>query len=278
MIGQHRQRGPAFGITEHVHVIQDQHHRRRHRRKSRPQPGDDRARHRARGGSKRIEYPPADRLDRIERFRDVAEQDFRVVVCFVDRYPRERLTVTLGPLRQQRRLAVAGRRDHRNDRARAGPRQTFDQGRTAHRLGPDQRAMELGRDKVERRPARTLGPAVPLTHVALAHDPPVPPNGLPLHNLPEPLIRSMRATTRRARLIHSKRCMTDTGPAGKPEVTAVFGPIGGMALALPRGGITPWAASGGGWARCGFPADGRSGHGREDGGCRVRKPCRANIR
>ena len=90
-----------------MHVVQDQHHGRGHRRESRPQPGDDRAGHRTHRGGQRVEHPLIDRLDRIERFRDIAEQDLRVVVCLVDRHPREGLAVTLGPLRQQRRLAVA---------------------------------------------------------------------------------------------------------------------------------------------------------------------------
>jgi hypothetical protein len=32
VIGQHRQRGPAFGVAQDVHVVKDQHHRRGHRR------------------------------------------------------------------------------------------------------------------------------------------------------------------------------------------------------------------------------------------------------
>ena len=100
---------PAEAIAAQVHVVQDQHDGRGHRRKRRPQPGDDRAGHRTHRGGQRVEHPLIDRLDRIERCRDVAEQDLRVVVPLVDRHPREGLAVTLGPLRQQRRLAVAGR-------------------------------------------------------------------------------------------------------------------------------------------------------------------------
>lgn len=53
----------------------------------------------------------------------------------------------------------------------------------------------------------------------------------------------------KAGLIHAKRCMTGTRPTDKAEATTVFSPIGGMALAPPRGRMAPWAASGGATAR-----------------------------
>jgi uncharacterized protein (DUF2252 family) len=52
----------ALEVTQHVHVVQDQHHQRGHRRKRRPQRGDDRAGHRAPRGSQRVEHPLIDRL------------------------------------------------------------------------------------------------------------------------------------------------------------------------------------------------------------------------
>ena len=49
------------------------------------------------------------------------EQDSRIVVVFVDCDPGERAGVAIRPLRQQRGLAVAGRRhdDHERERARS---------------------------------------------------------------------------------------------------------------------------------------------------------------
>ena len=169
VIGQHRQRSPALPVVQHVHVIQDQHQRRRHRRERRAQPRDDRARHRADGGGKRVEDPAADGLHRIERFRDVGEQPLRIVVGFVDGHPRESLAVALSPLRQQRRLPVARRRDYRDDPLKASRRQPFHQGGTAHGPRPHQRTQKLRRQKIQRLPVRAERPAGSLTHVTICH-------------------------------------------------------------------------------------------------------------
>jgi hypothetical protein len=100
-------------------------------------------------------------------------------LSFVDRRPREGLAVALGPLRQQRGLAVTRRRDHRDNRMGITPRQPFDQQRTAHRPGPHQRTQKLGRDEAEDRPARAARSAGALTHVAVAHAPRAPRECLP---------------------------------------------------------------------------------------------------
>ena len=121
---------------QRVHVVQEQHHGRGHRGERGSEPGDDQAGHRAHRGSKRIKHPSVDRLDRIERFRDIGEQDLRIVVPVIDRHPRKRLAVALGPLRQQRRLPVSRRCDHRNDRTRLAAPQPFDQRQTMDSSGP----------------------------------------------------------------------------------------------------------------------------------------------
>ena len=94
-------------------------------------------------GSEGIEYPLADRLHRIERLRDIGEQDLRIVVGFVDRHPGEGLAVALGPLGQDGRLPVAGRRDHRGDRTTVTPLEPLDKRRTTHRPGPKQGTVKL---------------------------------------------------------------------------------------------------------------------------------------
>ena len=99
VIGQHRQRLLAFPVAQHVHVVQDQRDRRGHQGERRPEPRQDRAGHRTPRRGQRVEDPLVDRLDRIQRLRDIGEQDLRIVVPFVDRYPGERLAVALGPLR-----------------------------------------------------------------------------------------------------------------------------------------------------------------------------------
>jgi len=117
------------------------------------EPRHDRAGHRTRRGSQRVKYPPINRLHRIERFRDVPQQDLRIIVPLTHRDPREDLVAALGPLRQQRRLPITPRRHHRHDRAGIIPRRPFDQRRTADRSGPHQGAHKLRRDQIERRPA-----------------------------------------------------------------------------------------------------------------------------
>ena len=152
-----------------MHVVQDQRYRRGHRRKCRPQPRDDRARHRTRRGRQCVEHPLTDRLDRIEGFGDVGKQDLRVIVRFVNRHPRDGLGVVVGPLRQQRRLPVTRWRDHRDDGPSIVIDQPFDETGTADSPWPDQGAQELRRVEVERRPARTLRSVDSLTHVAATH-------------------------------------------------------------------------------------------------------------
>jgi hypothetical protein len=41
------------------------------------------------GGGERVEHPSIDRLHRIQRFRDIGEQDLRVVVRLLHRHPRK---------------------------------------------------------------------------------------------------------------------------------------------------------------------------------------------
>ncbi len=170
MIGQDRQRIPAFPVLQQVHVIQHQHHRHGHRGERRPQPRHDRAGHRswpARPARRTPARPTG--CTAIQRCRHVAEQDLRVVVPLVDRHPGERPAVTRGPLRQQRRLPVPRRRDDRDDRSGVLPRQAVDQGRPGDRPGPDQGTAEL-RWRRGRTPARrALRRDGPLAHAAVLH-------------------------------------------------------------------------------------------------------------
>ena len=72
----------------------------------------------ARAGQ-RVEHLGRDRLDAVDRGRDVAQEHDRVVVPAVERDPGERTRIGLGPAREERRLAVPGRRDHGRERRRA---------------------------------------------------------------------------------------------------------------------------------------------------------------
>ena len=169
VIGQDRHRGPALGIMQQVHIVQDEHHGCGHRRERRGQPRQDRAVHRAERGGQRVEYPPADRLRRVQCLGDVGEQNPWIVVGFVHRHPRECLAIPLGPLRQQRRFAIARRCHHRDDRRGVPVHQPLDQSGARDSPRAHRRAQQLRKGEVERRPVRNSRPGGPVEHIAVVH-------------------------------------------------------------------------------------------------------------
>ena len=81
-------------------------------------------------GEARASYTPwSDRLDPIECEREVGQQDGRVVVPAIQRDPGEAAAIGLGPLGQDGRLPVPGRRQERHDRS-------VDRGQSAARPMP----------------------------------------------------------------------------------------------------------------------------------------------
>ena len=73
----------------------------------------------ARAGQ-RVEHLGRNRLDPVNRRRDVAQEHHGVAVSRVERDPRERTRISLGPTREQGRLAVPGGRHHGHEgRARS---------------------------------------------------------------------------------------------------------------------------------------------------------------
>ena len=184
MVGQHRQRVPAFGLVQQVHVIQHQHQRRGHRPERRPQPWHHGTGHRTHRRGQRLEHPIADRLHPVQCFGHVAEQDLRVVVVLVERHPGEGLATAFGPLRQQGGLPVARRCDQRHDRAEVISRQLADQRRPGDRSGAGQRTAKLRRDRFEPWPGRMARPGGPLAYVGVLHAPqPRPGDDVPFHAL-----------------------------------------------------------------------------------------------
>ena len=136
-------------IGDSVQVVEHQHHGRSSAASAPPTrgtrvdqvdpPGPDNASNTS-GGT---------RLDPVNRGRDVPQEHDGVVVSPVERDPRERTRIGLGPPREQRRLAVAGGRDHGRER-RARRAQPRDHVRLRHGAGPVQRGSELGLREVER--------------------------------------------------------------------------------------------------------------------------------
>jgi hypothetical protein len=90
-----------------------------------------------------------DRLDPIERDRDVSQEDNRVTVGLVHRDPRERPTIALGPLGEQGGLAVPGRARDRHDGGRLGARDAR-RVRCAARSPVGRGSEELGLRDLER--------------------------------------------------------------------------------------------------------------------------------
>ena len=84
-----------------------------------------------------------------EREGDVGEQDGRVVVALVDRQPREVPRIALGPLREEGRLSVSGRRHHGNDRHVTARCEPVDEGVSSQQAGARRWRDELGLENRE---------------------------------------------------------------------------------------------------------------------------------
>jgi hypothetical protein len=117
----------------------------------------------------------------------------RIVVPLVDRQPGKSRVTALGPLRQQHRLPVTGRRDHRHDPARVSLHQPVQQRRTANGPRPYQWAQQLGHGEVERQSARTARRAGELAHAGLVQAHSHPQDRLLPHADTKPGIRSTAA-------------------------------------------------------------------------------------
>ncbi len=81
------------------------------------------------------------------------EKHDRVVVAPIERDPAERTIVTRGPLREQRRLAVPGRRNDRNRPCGPGRAKPVHERRPRDRSRPRGRRTDLRRSHGERKPA-----------------------------------------------------------------------------------------------------------------------------
>ena len=125
------QAGP---VLQQVDVVEHEHGRLPGRGQRRPEPGKDGVDRRARVVLQ-LQRAPVGRRDLVAGGDEVPQQDRGVVVTPVDGQPCERPLVALGPLRQQRRLPVAGWGDDRRHRHPAGSVQEVEQGRPAD-LGP----------------------------------------------------------------------------------------------------------------------------------------------
>jgi hypothetical protein len=142
----------ALAVMEQLDVVKDQGDRLGRRRHDHGQPGNDRGRNVGRRRCQHVEGLKVDRCDPVQRHRQVGQQHRRVVVAWVDCDPTDPVTLALGPLGQQGRLAVAGRRHNTDHRPGRCSQQPFDQRRAGHDPRPQPGRVQLGLDELERRP------------------------------------------------------------------------------------------------------------------------------
>ena len=146
-----RERVQALAVVEQFDVVKDQGDGFGRRRHGSGQSGHDR---RWNVGGRRgqdLEGLRFERRDPVQRHRQVGQQHRRVVVVGVDRQPADPATLALGPLGQQGRLAVAGRRHHTDHRPARCRQQSFDQRGAGHHPWTQPWRVQLGLDELERR-------------------------------------------------------------------------------------------------------------------------------
>ena len=168
----HRQLGhrvDALAVVEQLDMVQDQRDRLGHRRDGGREPREHGAQHRDAGRCQRLEHSRVDRLHPVQRDRDIAQQDHRVVVAPVDRDPGDPIPLPRGPLGQDRGLAIAGRGDHTDEGRGLRVEQPLDQLGPGYDPRPGPGRMELGLQWLEQRPQPgLLFAASPLHPMSLA--------------------------------------------------------------------------------------------------------------
>ena len=138
----------ARGVGHALEVVDD--HRHRHRDRLEHVEHLRRQRRRRQAGGERAEHARPHRLDPVDGRCQVRAERHGVVVGLVGRQPCDGRRELVDPARQQRRLAVAGRRDDGRDR-RVGPAQPIEQDGAAHDADARDDRPELRLAEPERR-------------------------------------------------------------------------------------------------------------------------------
>ena len=144
-------------VRQRVRAVEHEHERRAARGDRRAEALQCLGRRGPALGGQRLERRLRQRLDPVERGGDEAQERDRVVVALVDRDPGERTHVARRPLREQRRLAVAGRRHHQHQREGARRAQAVDQRRPRDRARQERRNAGLRVGDLERQRWRARG-------------------------------------------------------------------------------------------------------------------------
>ena len=132
----------ALRVRDRLGVVEDQRDGLVHRGDRRRQAndvGDARSGRGRRAADHRLE-----RLDAIQRGREIGEEDGGVVVASVRREPCDARLLVFGPLGEQGRLPVARRRDHGEHRAARRCDEPLDDRGPADDAGAKLRRVELG--------------------------------------------------------------------------------------------------------------------------------------
>ncbi len=119
VLEQRREHVQTGRIGDSVQIVEHQHQRALERSQCAPDARDALRPGGSPRAGQRVEHLGRERLDAVNRCRDVAQEHDGVVVSPVERDPSERTRISLGPPRKQRRLAVPGGRDHGREQARS---------------------------------------------------------------------------------------------------------------------------------------------------------------
>ena len=122
-------------LGEAIDIVEDQDKRGRLRRESGAEARHGHRPDRGTGRGQGFGHIRPERGGPAEREGDVGEEDRRIVVALVDRQPGEGPRIALGPLREERRLPVSGRRHDRDDRHLAARREPGDEGVSSQQAG-----------------------------------------------------------------------------------------------------------------------------------------------
>ena len=129
-----------------VRVVEDEHERLAAARDRRPETCDRGVQAVLAARAQAGDHAAPEGLDLVEGEGDRGDQARGIGVGGIEREPRERARVAGGPLRQRRRLAVAGRGDDERERHVAGLREALDEARARHEAGAERRRAAVGRD------------------------------------------------------------------------------------------------------------------------------------
>ena len=147
VLEQEPDRGVHAFRVDQVVIVQHQQHVRQVRlgHEIVDQRGDQRIVGRRRRGTGQRAHPPGQaRAQPVQRGQHVPPEPDRVVVPLVERKPGHWLPADPGPLRQQNRLAVAGRRRHQDQPAAQALLELVRQPGPGHQAGPRPRHVQLG--------------------------------------------------------------------------------------------------------------------------------------